>query len=107
MTDPLDNLLTDAFQEAVQTAHDPQAIQTVMARIERRARWRSLGLGAAVITGGIVALLVALPGLQSLLGMVSDLPRPETASATNNIALLLLALAAASPWFVAMLDDRV
>jgi hypothetical protein len=104
MSDHIDRLLERAFAQAARSAADEDLVQAILNRIDRRARLRALALGGAGVTAALVAAIVALPAMDRLEDVITGLTGSVQIAAPILVAC---ALAAVSPWLVAMVDDRV
>jgi hypothetical protein len=104
MSDHIDRLLERAFAQAARSAADEDLVQTILNRIDRRARLRALALGGAGFTAALVAAIVALPAMDRLEDVITGFTGSVQIAAPILVAC---ALAAVSPWLVAMVDDRV
>ncbi len=99
MNDPIDDLLTGSFGEALRQAPDlTQQVDAAMRRIRRRERLRLLTFGIATI---VASAIVAL-NLAELANLV--VPAMDTTISSPGLAAMVL-IAGAGTWFALMLDS--
>ena len=94
-SDPLDELLHSAFDEALAGPTDQFLVNQVMAQIERRQRLRTLVLALFGFVALLICLLGAAPLFELIPAMFSDLFN-STYSSTEESSANMLSLPAAA-----------
>ncbi len=99
--DPLEQLLTGAFNRELGQLESAGSVDRVMSRI-RRYIWLRRFMFAAVVALAIAALITTLP---DLLWLSNWLRSMELGNLAIPVALPLLGLFI--PWLLVLLDDQV
>jgi hypothetical protein len=103
--DPLDDLLSEAFQRDIEQVGDVEVAARVMRTIKQRSRARAAVLGVSMAAGFSLAATLALPGLAELAHWLGDQAAVEPSSwGMLPVAALLAVL---TPWLFSLVDDRV
>jgi len=99
--DPLEQLLTGAFNNELRQLENTATVDTVMSRV-RRNIWLRRFMLAAVIAVALVALIATLPDLVWLSNWLRGI---EFGNLAIPVVLPLLGLFI--PWLLVLLDDQV
>lgn len=112
--DPVHDLLDRAFAADQQHVQAPELAASVMGRIRRRQRLRSLLLGGAALVGLAMVMLSAAPA-PGMLGDWLHLDLTALLSGTglsleaillNTTPLMAVAVIAAAGWLILLEEDR-
>jgi len=109
-TDPLDDVLAQAFARELQTLESPSITERVLAQVEREQRLRMLVTTVvAVLFAGLILLLVpmllgpvVMPLLAELANALEVPTLPASVGPLVPVAALLFVLA---PWIYSLVDD--
>ena len=99
--DPLEQLLTGAFNRELTELEKPALVANVMTRVRRKLRLRTIALTLAAVLAMFV-IVTTVPGLTSFATWVQGI---ELGNLSIPIVLPLLIFFV--PWLLVLLDDRV
>lgn len=104
-TDPLDDILKQAFRREYSTLADADLVAHVVRRIALQSRIRTLVLGLAMLFGAMICASYVLPVLANLSIWLEPLVRLSSETLPGAIPIVLGILGAS--WLFTLVDDPI